>query len=110
MLPNSVSIPAVTDIRGAFNVQSTSDISSECSKFQNEAGPNDVIKGDFQCAGKQDTPSDATPTGSSATTSGDGGSGSSGSGSSGNFAGPIGVPSMQMTGVMGVIAAMIGLL
>jgi len=64
----SVSLPALKDNRGAFNIQSFSDITSSCSVFAGEKGANNVIKGKYQCAGLQSTPGGvgSTPTGSGA--------------------------------------------
>jgi len=64
----SVTLPALKDNRGAFNIQSSGDITSSCSTFGAEKGPNDVIKGKYQCAGNQNKPGNAgsSPTGSGA--------------------------------------------
>lgn len=106
---SSVSLPKVTDIRGNFNVQSTKDISSSCNVFDNEHGPNDVIKGgDYTCDG-ENPQATGTSDGSSGGSSSNGGSSSSGSGKSG-AADPSNIPSMQITGVLGVIAAILGML
>lgn len=64
----SISLPALKDNRGAFNIQSSQDITSSCNVFNGEKGANNVIKGKFQCAGNQDKPGgeNSTPTGSGA--------------------------------------------
>ncbi|KAF2100629.1 hypothetical protein NA57DRAFT_54707 [Rhizodiscina lignyota] len=100
---SKVSLPAISDVRGAFNIQSSKDISSDCSTFSNEQGPNDVIKGDYQCAGSQTRPGDANTTPSGTSSSG-GSSGKTGA------AGHIEIPATALTGVLGVLAAMVGML
>merc|ERR1711977_554688 len=52
----SVSLPALKDNRGAFNLQSTADISSSCNVFDDMHGPSDVIKGKYQCRGSLTNP------------------------------------------------------
>lgn len=53
---STVDLPALNDVRGAFNLQSTEDISVDCDRFQDLAGTNKEIKGKFTCAGKQENP------------------------------------------------------
>lgn len=66
-------LPSLKDARGGFNFQSTE--SFDCSGFQ-KASDSKVIKGKYQCAGKQQNPGGAnisptgTASGSSATHSG----------------------------------------
>lgn len=55
-------LPALTNVKGGFNVQSTAQI--DCSGFQAEAGSGKVIQGTFICK----TTADATTLGSSTTT------------------------------------------
>lgn len=54
-------LPALTNVKGGFNVQSTAQI--DCSGFQSEAGSGKVIQGTFICK----TTADATTLGSSTT-------------------------------------------
>lgn len=68
----SVSLPALSDVRGGFNMQSSSPDFS-CSSFDS-AHSNQVIKGTYVCAPGQSNPGTAgskpTSTGSSSTKSG----------------------------------------
>lgn len=102
----SVTFPALENVRGAFNIQSSGDVSSSCSTFQPLSGPNNVIKGTFTCAGEQSKPGGqgSTPTGTAT-----GGSSSSTASQSGTANGFY-AQSAAVTGVMGVIAAMFGML
>jgi hypothetical protein len=99
---SSVTLPVINDCRGAFNVQSSKDISSDCNTFQGEAGPNQPIKGTYQCAGSQTNPGDANTTPS--------GTGASSGASKTGAASHLDMPSGAMTGVLGVLAAMLGML
>ncbi|KAK0792326.1 cell wall protein Ecm33 [Friedmanniomyces endolithicus] len=101
---SSVSLPAISDIRGAFNLQSTSDISSSCNHFQPLSGSNNVIKGTYTCSGGESNPG-GTGTLSPGTNSGSGSSASSSAKSSAN-----GVYISGATGLMGVVAAIFGML
>ncbi|KAK5110758.1 hypothetical protein LTR62_005635 [Meristemomyces frigidus] len=100
---SNVSLPALSDVRGAFNLQSTSDISSACSNFKGLSGSNNVIKGTFTCSGDQSHPGGAgtTPSGTSSSSS----SSSSTSKSSAN-----GLYISGTTGLLGVVAAIFGVL
>lgn len=97
-----VNLPGLQDVRGAFNLQSSEDIDDACSHFQGMAGQGNTIKGTFTCKG-----SEAKPGGVGTPTTGpnDGGSGSTTSSSAAN---PMYISGA--TGVMGVIAAIFGLL
>lgn len=64
----SVTLPSLQDCRGAFDLQSSADITDDCNTFKSEAGPNSVIKGPFTCAGDQTSPG-GTPSGTSSSTS-----------------------------------------
>jgi hypothetical protein len=57
------SLPALTNVKGGFNIQSTAQI--DCTGFQAEAGSGKVIQGTFICK----TTADATTLGSSSSTS-----------------------------------------
>jgi len=56
------SLPALTNVKGGFNIQSTAQI--DCTGFQAEAGSGKVIQGTFICK----TTADATTLGSSSST------------------------------------------
>jgi len=99
----SVSLPALGDVRGAFNLQSSADVSSSCNVFSKLAGTNNVIKGKFQCAGEQ-----AHPGGQGTTVTGS--SSSSTSTSKGDASGFNARSAAGFTGLMGVVAAMFGML
>jgi len=100
----TVSFPALSDVRGAFNIQSHNNIDSSCSKFAPlKSGRGSVIKGPYTCTGGKSTVSGV---GGGNSGSSSGGSGSSGSGSSG--AGSLVIPGA--TGVLGLVAAIFGLL
>jgi len=83
----NVSLPALQDVQGGFNLQSTEQV--DCSAFDNDKSDG-VIKGDsYTCKGKL-----TNPTTSDGTPGADGGSGS-GSGNSGkNAAGRVVVSSL----------------
>jgi len=93
----SVSLPALKDNRGAFNLQSTADITSSCDVFNDMHGPSDVIKGKYQCKGSLTNPGNASTTAT-------GGSGSSSSGAANH----IGFTPAAL-GLSGVLAAMLSL-
>ncbi|KAI9796901.1 MAG: hypothetical protein M1835_002742 [Candelina submexicana] len=90
-----VSLPALNDVRGGFNMQSSGDITNACSAFKKNQD-NSVIKGTYVCSGKQAKPGTAgtTPTSS--------GGGSSPTGAAGHFA--VNVPI-----VMGLSSILAGL-
>ncbi|KAF2086140.1 GPI-anchored cell wall organization protein Ecm33 [Saccharata proteae CBS 121410] len=96
---SGVSMPNLTDVRGGFNIQSSEDIDDTCSEFSDMHGSGKVIKGEYQCAGSQNNPggADTTPTGTSS------GSSSTKTGAAGRMEVSAGV------GLMGVLAAMLGM-
>ncbi|KAK5698589.1 cell wall protein Ecm33 [Elasticomyces elasticus] len=100
----SVELPEISDIRGAFNLQSAADISSSCDHFQPLSGSNNVIKGTYTCSGGEATPG-GTGTLSPGTNTGGSGSSSASASSSANV-----VYISGATGLMGVIAAIFGVL
>jgi hypothetical protein len=93
-----VDLPALKDNKGAFNIQSSADISKSCNVFGAEQGPNNVIKGAYQCAGDQSAPGNAgtRATGASATST------------KKSDAGDVSI-NVAYFGLTGVIAAMFGL-
>jgi hypothetical protein len=97
----TVDLPQLSDVRGAFNLQSSADINSACSHFSSLSGSNNVIKGTYTCKGEESNPG-GTGTLPSGTNSG----GSSSSSSSAATA----IYISGATGFMGVIAAIFGML
>ncbi|OCL14273.1 hypothetical protein AOQ84DRAFT_43577 [Glonium stellatum] len=96
-----VELPSLGDVRGAFNIQSSGDISKACSNFQSLKSSS-VIKGSYECAGLQSKPGGAgtTPTGTAT------GAGATKTGA----AGRLDVSAGAVMGMSGVLAAMFGLL
>lgn len=82
-------------------MQSTENLDDVCSHFESLAGSNNVIKGEYTCSGEQSTPGGAG-------TLPDGTNSGSGSSSSSSAAVPMLIPGA--TGVLGVVAAIFGLL
>jgi hypothetical protein len=101
--PCSVELAQISDVRGAFNVQSSKDISSDCSHFKSLSGSNNVIKGTYTCVSGASNPS-SSGTGSS------GSSTSSGSSSSTSSSAADVLYISGATGLMGVVAAIFGML
>ncbi|KAK3642436.1 cell wall protein Ecm33 [Elasticomyces elasticus] len=101
----SVELPEISDIRGAFNLQSAADISSSCDHFQPLSGSNNVIKGTYTCSGGEAAPGG---TGTLSPGTNTGGSGSSSSASASSSANVVYISGA--TGLMGVIAAIFGVL
>ena len=95
----SVSLPALADVKGAFNMQSSGTL--DCSAFDKLSGNNNVIKGKYQCAGSQKNPGGANTTPTS--------SGSSSSKTNAATAPVYVVSTANLIGFTGVIAAMLGL-
>jgi hypothetical protein len=83
--------PALKNVRGGFNLQSSADISANCTTFKGIAGSNNVIKGKFQCISQASAPGNAT-------TSGGGSSGSK------KGAATSTMPSASLLGLSGLLA------
>jgi len=96
-----VSLPALGDVKGAFNLQSSSDITNACNHFQPLSGQNNVIKGTYTCKGDA-----ATPGGVGSV---QGGTNSGGSNST-SKSGANTVYISGATGILGVVAAIFGML
>ncbi|KIV99268.1 hypothetical protein, variant [Verruconis gallopava] len=94
----SVSLPALKDNRGGFNLQSTGNITASCDVFNNEHGQSSVIKGKYQCAGSLTNP------GNSSTTA----TGSGSSSTKKSEAGDVRINAAAM-GLSGLVAAMFAL-
>jgi len=105
----SVELPELKDIRGAFNIQSSEDITDVCNHFQPLSGQNNVIKGTYSCSGGESTPggSGTLPAG---TNSGNGGSSTSSGSSASSSSASSALKITGATGLMGVVAAMFGML
>ncbi|EMC97309.1 hypothetical protein BAUCODRAFT_33033 [Baudoinia panamericana UAMH 10762] len=102
----NVSLPAISDVRGAFNLTSTGDVSAACSTFRGLSGMNNVIKGTYTCnSGASRSGSGSSSASGSATAS------SGSSSSSATHSSPANVIYISgATGVMGVVAAIFGML
>lgn len=98
---HSATLPKLATLRGAFTAISTADISNICNSFKDKVGQNSIIQGVFTCKG---TVADAS-NGAASTASP--GSASSPSPSTGAAA-PMHVATT--TGLLGVVAAIFGLL
>ena len=98
LFPLSVKLPVLKDVRGAMNLQSKKDIQDVCDKFKSMAGSNKVIKGRYRCSSKKSNPGGLN----SKTSSGDGSTESGNSAAGFYISGPL--------GVMGVLAALFGML
>lgn len=98
---SNVQLPALDDVRGAFNLQSTQDIGRACDHFSSIAGENAAIKGTYTCSGKEASPGGAG-------TLPDGTNSGSGSNSSSSAAHAMVIPGV--TSLLGVVAAVFGLL
>lgn len=94
-------LPDLEDVKGAFDLQSTGDISAACAHFEPLSGSNNVIKGTYTCAGGEST---AGNTGTATSSS------SSSSSSSTSSSGANAVLISGATGLMGVVAAIFGML
>ncbi|OQN99032.1 hypothetical protein B0A48_14893 [Cryoendolithus antarcticus] len=101
---SDVALPSLMDVRGAFNLQSSKDLTNTCNHFQPLSGQNNVIKGTYSCSGGESTPggSGTLPSG---TNSGSGTSGSTTSSSASTA-----VTITGATGLLGVVAAIFGML
>ena len=100
---NSVQLPKLDDVRGAMNLQSSEQINGVCDYFEPLASSNNVIKGPYTCAGERSNPR-GQGTLQDGTSSGSGGD-SSESPNAANHRYISGA-----TGVLGVIAAIFGML
>lgn len=97
-----VELPAITEVQGAFNLQSTGDISKACDGFKSIAGASSVIRGTFTCNYNDASAGGLGSGGSGVHNGGDSSSPSSGA------AVPMLIPGA--TGVLGVFLAMLGML
>ncbi|KAL1903227.1 cell wall protein Ecm33 [Sporothrix stenoceras] len=98
-----IELPALNDVKGAFDIVSTGDISSSCSTFKKLApssqGGGGQIQGKYTCdSNNAEANSDTNPT-STGSSSGSSATGSSGNG---NAAAGISVNSLAVLGLAGV--------
>jgi len=98
---SDVALPGLKDVQGAFNIQSTGDLTKQCSHFSS-LKDSSVIKGDYVCEGKVSNPGGAGTTPTSTAT----GAKASKTGAAGH----VEISSMAVMGVSGLIAAFFGLL
>lgn len=98
LTPNSVELPALTQIQGAFNIQTSGQF--DCSAFAKDHD-NKVIRGKYQCAGSQTKPGTA---GSSTS-----GTSSSSSASASSFAGRYEVNFPAAIGASSLVAGLLRL-
>jgi len=103
---SNVTLPALGDVKGAFNLNSQGDVQSDCQHFKSLSGNSNVIKGKYTCNFVASSAS-GTQSGSVMVASGATGSASSTSTSKSSASGMY-VPSAA-TGFMGVLAVLFGL-
>lgn len=96
---NRVSLPALKNVEGACNLQSTQDIDTTCNTF-NGLHSSGTIQGKVTCAGKESNPGGLGSTPSSSSTSTQ----------KGDAARDLYARSSAVTGVLGVFAALLGML
>lgn len=91
-----VSTPALNDVKGAFNLQSTGDVSKPCDEFYKPLKSKGKIQGKYVCVGEVEKPagqgSTPTSTGSNPKKTG--------------AASSLNVPSAAAMGLMGLVAAL----
>jgi len=104
---SSVALPALADVRGGFNMQSSAPL--DCSPFQKDKS-NSVIKGTFQCAGTQKKPGGkgTKATGTGVVTAGGSSATSTGSAKK-SAAGRFDVNVAAVLGLSSVVAALLHL-
>lgn len=91
----SVTLPALKDCRGGFNLQSSA-TTLDCKTFDGEHGSSSVIKGTYKCSGSVSNP---------------GGLGTSGGSTKKGTAISIQIPSSGLLlGLLGAVAAFMGTL
>lgn len=107
---SDVELPEINLVKGAFNLQSTNDISKACDHFVDLKGANNVIRGKYTCQGKSSHPG-GTGTLKPGTNDGSGSGSSSSSTASAsttkNAAVSMYVPAAGS--VLGVVAAVFGI-
>lgn len=106
----NVTLPSLSDVRGAFSLESDEDISSICTAYKAEAGSNKVIKGKFSCVSKQSSSSGGTTVTAAGTATATGTSSSASSTSTEKGAAGHTTFSTAALGMTGILAAMFGLM
>lgn len=92
----SLSLPKLSLVKGAFNLESTENIESTCNHFKAISGANSDIRGKFTCESAQkNVPGEVSGSGSN-------------SGNSGSGAASLIIP--YATGIIGIVAAVFGML
>jgi len=68
----TVELPSLNDVKGAFDISSTSDISSVCTTFSamSSSGGNGKIQGTFTCSGNNENANDVNSDGGSSSNNG----------------------------------------
>lgn len=99
----SIELPALSDVKGSFDIVSTGDISASCATFKKLApasqGGGGEIQGKYTCqSNNAEANSDTNPT----STSSSGSSSSTGTSGNGNAAAGISVNSLAVLGLAGV--------
>lgn len=102
---SNFTLPSLKNVRGACNLQSTENIDPTCTTFNNLHSKG-TIQGKVTCKGQQASPSSAP----SGTGSSSGSGSSSTSTQKGDAARELYARSAAVTGVMGVFAALLGML
>jgi hypothetical protein len=93
-----VKLPALADVRGAFNIQSKENIDELCAGFEELSGEDNVIKGEFTCIGEQEEPSGAEENGGNGNKDDEG------------AASALGISSTLVLGLFGLMSVLLGLL
>jgi hypothetical protein len=105
-----IDFPALNDVKGAFDVVSTNNISAACDKFQKLAptqqGGGGQIQGVYHC--QSNNAQANSDTGGNTSTTGTTGSGGSGSSKGGNSAAGVGVNAAMLG--LAVVGGLVALL
>jgi len=100
----SISLPSLNDVKGAFDVESTQDISSSCSTFSKLAptskGGNGEIQGTYTCTGDVANANSDTSSNTNGSSSGGGGSGGNGNSAAGIAINMVSVLGLTGAGVL----------
>jgi hypothetical protein len=109
-LGHSIEFPSLNDVKGAFDISSTNDISAACDSFQKLAptkqGGGNQIQGIYHC--ESNNAQANSDTGGNTSTSGTTGGGSGGSGKGGNSAAGVAVNAAMLG--LAVVGGLVALL
>lgn len=74
IIVNSIEFPSLNDVKGAFDISSTTDIQADCDEFKklSRTGGGGQIQGTFKCESDNENANSDTGTGTSAGGSGSG--------------------------------------